>query len=579
MMDAATRACCALVTLFCLLCAPPLHAAERVTSPARNGGSGQIPSGFERVVFNTADGDWVADIRLPTAPRQGDVVEIHSAASYVSQVAAQATLFGVKQIALARGTTLRFTWNSRLGRWVPGGRIEVTPGPDYRLPAQTQKLGYLYLDDGHHAPRIGLPGNAPDGALLAVQSMAAATAQILPDRVVYPATLQLHQGDTYVFRFHKALDRWLLVNAPERAQSAAAALQVPTSPRTRVDLRDGQWQATQTLPATAGDRDRFVLRSTASLPATITAERFARPAPVELAGGDEYEFMYTAATRTWHMTRHPTRRVALSALADGRLATASVPVTRVVASQGDTSPQLALPAAQEGARVVFNAPGDRSVTVVATGLSERVGASEEVAFVVGADGRWHRETRTIDILSLYSKASAGRLGASAARARLVQAMALTNEALENSGANFRYRMVGLRQYDAAPGWKKLNDVVAALRDAPLAQQWRNELKADGIYYEGTESGCGLAWVRASAFNMVATGSLNCGITVMRHELGHNLGLSHGGGPVPNIMAGNAQPYYGTPLRFSAEGLPMRNAGEVDGVAVMNAFSAAVAGYR
>ena len=32
--------------------------------------------------------------------------------------------------------------------------------------------------------------------------------------------------------------------------------------------------------------------------------------------------------------------------------------------------------------------------------------------------------------------------------------------------------------------------------------------SDGIYYEGTESGCGLAWVRASAFNMVATGSLD-----------------------------------------------------------------------
>lgn len=579
MMDPMTRTCCALLTTFCLSCAVPVHAAERVTSPRLNGGSGQIPSGFDRVVFNTADGDWVADIRLPTAPRQGDVVQIHSAASYASQVDAQATLFGIAQIALTRGTTLQFTWNSALARWIPANRIEVVPGPEYRLPVQAQTLAYLYLDDSHHAPRIGLPEDGPEGALLAVQSMAAATAQVLTDQVVYPGTLQVRGGDTYVFRFIKALGRWLLVNAPERTQSAAVALQEPTSPRTRVDLRDGHWRATQTLPAMAGDRDRFVLRSTATLPATITAEHFARPAPAELARGDEYEFMYTADTRAWHLTRYPTRRVPLGTLPEGRLASADVPVTHVVASRGDGPQQLVLPAAQGGARVLLDAADDRSITVVARGLSERVDAGEQVAFAVGEDGQWHRQTRTIDILSLYSKASAGRLGASAARARLVQAMALTNEALENSGADFRYRVVGLREYDAPSSWTTLNHAVSALRDAPLAQQWRDEVKADGIYYEGTESGCGLAWVRASAFNMVATGSLDCGITVMRHELGHNLGLGHGSGPVANIMAGNAQPYYGTPLRFSAEGLPMRNAGEVDGVAVMNAFSAAVAGYR
>lgn len=579
MMDVVTRTRCALLTTLCLCCINPVHAAEWVTSPSRNGGSGQLPSGYTRVVFNTANGDWVPDIRLPTAPRNGDVVELRSAASYASQVAAETTLFGVERIALTRGMTLQFTWNSALARWTPLDRITVTKGTEYRLPVQAQSLAHLYLDDEHHASRVGLPSDGQNGALLAVQSEAGMEAEILTDQVLYPSTLQLRGGDTYVFRFNKALGRWLLANAPERTQSPAAALQAPSSPRTLVELRDGRWGATQTLPAMAGDRDRFVVRSNATLPAMIAAQSFASPAPRQLRRGDEYEFMYTTASRSWHMTRHPTRTVRFNTLAGGQLAAAAVPVTRVVASMGEAPPQLALPVAETGARVVVDAAGERSITVVAAGLSERVDTGEQVAFAVGADGRWYRETRTIDILSLYSKAAADRLGESAARARLVQAMALTNEALENSGATFRYRVVGLREYASPSSWKTLNDALAALRDAPLAQQWRNELKADGLYYEGTESGCGLAWVRASAFNMVATGSLNCGITVMRHELGHNLGLGHGSGPAANIMAGNAQPYYGTPWRFTAEGLPMRNAGEVDGVAVMNAFSATVAGYR
>ena len=578
-MDPAASRYRALAATLCLSCAISVHAAELVTSPVQNGGSGQIPSGYTHVVFNTANGNWVTDIQLPRLPRHGDVVELRSRAALASEVAARDTLFGVERIALTTGATLQFTWDSHLARWMPPGKMWVPNSEEYRLPVQTQWLSHLYLADGHHAPRVGLPADAPDGALLAVQSEATYNAQILTDEVLFASTLQLQRGDVYAFRFSKAAGRWLLVTAPERAQSPAGPLQTPSSPRTTVDLRDGLWRPTQTLPALAGDRDRFLVRSQATFAAVINAENFASPAPKQLLRGDEYEFMYSASTRSWHMARHPTRNVRLGMLANGQLADAAVPVTRVVADDADRLRHLILPVAEIGARVVLDAPGGHAVTVTASGLSERVDAGEQVAFKVGTDGKWRRETRTIDILSLYSKAAAGRLGDSAARARLVQAMALTNEALENSGANFRYRVVGLREYPSPSSWKTLNDALPALRDAPLAQQWRNELKADGIYYEGTEDGCGLAYVRASAFNMVATGSLNCGTTVMRHELGHNMGLGHGSGPVKNIMAGNAEAYYGTPWRFTAEGLPMRNAGEVDGVAVMDAFSATVAGYR
>lgn len=76
---------------------------------------------------------------------------------------------------------------------------------------------------------------------------------------------------------------------------------------------------------------------------------------------------------------------------------------------------------------------------------------------------------------------------------------------------------------------------------------------------------------------------------MRHELGHNMGLEHGGktesinqgyGLLSTIMAGNAIPYYSTPERYTADyGIPMGIPGKIDGVQAMNGISAAVAAYR
>ena len=167
---------------------------------------------------------------------------------------------------------------------------------------------------------------------------------------------------------------------------------------------------------------------------------------------------------------------------------------------------------------------------------------------------------------------------------------LTNQALANSGANFRYRLAGLRRFAAPAHWTELGHPVSELRSNATAQAWRNEVKADGIYYEGSESGCGLAYVRASASSMVATGTIHCGTTVMRHEMGHNMGLDHGGtagagyaqGYLPGhtIMAGNAIPYFATPQRLDpTDGIRLGIANQYDAVRAMNEYSATVAAFR
>jgi hypothetical protein len=285
-----------------------------------------------------------------------------------------------------------------------------------------------------------------------------------------------------------------------------------------------------------------------------------------------------------------------SPLSGGRLPDTSTPTTRLQASDGNWTPTVVLPAkAKSGDRVIVESAATWGFNVVpggasATFASQPVGNGDTIAFVVDSQGRWTRETRTIDMLNIYADRVVAAYGGQAARARQLESFRLTNEALENSGANFRLRMVGLMQHRDQGA--SLGDALERLRDDVVVQNERKRLKADALYYEGAEEGCGLAWVNSypSAYNMVASGSIHCGTTVMRHEFGHNMGLAHGGTPgtpvyatgyslLGTVMGGNAIPYFSTPRRYDAQlGVPMGVVNVIDATRAMDEHSEEVSNF-
>lgn len=198
---------------------------------------------------------------------------------------------------------------------------------------------------------------------------------------------------------------------------------------------------------------------------------------------------------------------------------------------------------------------------------------------------------TIDLLILYSHKNVERLGEAAARKRLVDGYILSNQALENSGATFRFRMVGLEKLQT-PNWGSLNTALSSVLKYGPVPKLREDYGADAVYYEGTESGCGLAYVKSGINNMVASGTLACPTTVMRHELGHNMGCGHGttnpnytGGmaigwsPERTCMGGNSIPYFSTPNRTNpASGKVIGFANRVDATRAMSEFAPTVAAY-
>ncbi|CAI0724318.1 zinc-dependent metalloprotease family protein [Serratia quinivorans] len=565
------------------------------TSPNQLG-SGNLPSGYDEITFTMGNGNWAKGIKLPLEPKDKNTVIIISSAAYTAYI--DTTDVDVPLPSLPIKTDSRYTlvYQEKTKKWgISGTGISyLTPNDTGdAIPEKTDNIIFYSMADSNWVPAVSLPAKANDGAYIIVRSTATWNSQVNKNNMLYASTTTIVSNDIYTFKYLAAFNRWVIESAPVRnlfADSINVQMPKPTSQRTEVNFTSQHWIERIKLPVNPNDRDKVSLKSSSIFEATIDDSNVNMPGVMRLISGDQYDFTYIAENKKWQLMKHPDTRYEAHEIADGKLGKLTRPRTLIHVSDGNYHSQLTLPATPTaGSRVIISSDAAWDFRVLADGKSYPISNGETVAFKVDENNVWTKETITIDLLLLYSDKAAARLGEDTMRNRLLEGFRLTNEALENSGANFRYRMRGLRQVVAKDSWKALGDPLGELRSDPTVQGWRDSLKADGVYYEGTEDGCGLAWVRSSAFNMVATGSINCGTTVMRHELGHNMGLHHadgsdsynqGYGLLATIMGGNAIPYYSTPHRYTLDyGIPMGIVDKIDAVRAMNEFSATVAAYR
>ncbi|MBU2713194.1 zinc-dependent metalloprotease family protein [Zooshikella harenae] len=577
------------------------YASEISLTPNSNGG-GALPSGYDKITFTLGDGNWTKNITLPAIPTNGSMVIINSTAGYKSYLDTGTTGIPLKELVISRDESYSFTYSNKSWTIKGNGISHLSPNDSGALiPNNPSKVTYYHLSDGNWTQQVTLPSQASDGDYIVVKSNAAFDSQISSENQLYKSTTLLKTGDEYVFKFDQSFQKWLLEKTPVRsltAKEATSQMSSLTSPRTKVRFYDGNWVHTLHLPDDAGDRDKVVLQSNATWTATVDGSNINNFQSLKLNTGDDYELTYIAENKQWEVTKSPVKTYQAKELVNGQIPQLVRPNAIIEFNDGNWVRDLYLPyPSPKNTRVTVKTDATWSFNV--HGIKNKsdnmvnIEKGQTVSFKVDENGLWQQETLVIDILMLYSDKVASKLGESAARARMFESFSLTNEALENSGANFRLRMVGLKKVHAKSHWEKLGDPLSELRNDELVQSLRNELNADAIYYEGTEDGCGLAWVRASSYNMVGTGSINCGTTVMRHEFGHNMSLNHGVdhgdtngnyavgyNVVKSVMGGNATPFYATPKRFSeAYGIPMGIEGQIDAVRAMNEFSSRVASYR
>jgi hypothetical protein len=212
------------------------------------------------------------------------------------------------------------------------------------------------------------------------------------------------------------------------------------------------------------------------------------------------------------------------------------------------------------------------------------------------DQGWVADSHTIDMLLVLDPAVVEKIGESAAKLRMLASIDLTNLTAENSHAQFYIRSAGIMQ--STVKGEDSNDILDNVLKNPIIQNERNRVAADMVYYESKdlEKGiCGRAFSSLTTpldNEMVALGISSCGLTVMRHELGHNFGLQHSYDEQDTIhrgfqhvlgstaMGGNTINYFSSPKLYSPRyAVRLGEEGKIDAVALLNRNAPIIAKFR
>ena len=585
------------ISLFVATCMLSGVVASTVLTPNTNKNSGLIPSGHSDLQFNLSNGNWVQNLNLPASANDQDVITINSQAGYASYLDTSNTDLPLESLTIRQGQSYSFVFDKTSAQWrvKPTVSYPSNGANDFAVINNNQMIQKVHVRNGQWARQITLPSNVAEGTLINVISDAGYDSSINTSNLLFASSYTLKNGDSFWFKYSKELAKWVPESISPyqlKAQNVGSKITSIKAPLTEVIFADGNWIPTLELPQTAKDRDRIVVKSSATWEATISNTHINTQATLKLNRGDRYEFMYVADISKWVLMSSPQLDLEAKSLNTQKLPDMKQPLVRVKIGNANWQATLALPSkASIGDKVIFSSLADWSTTITASnGLKQTISKGEDQRYIFSATG-WVKDSYTIDMLLVNSPEVSKSLGANAAKIRMLEAQDLSNVAAENSNAQFYIRDVGYLEY-RIPGSTKLGDITGAGRDDKMIQNERNRVKADAVYYQGNEEGCGLAWVNKSplAYNMLGTSSTNCGLSVMRHEFGHNMGVDHNDShdsargfahPLGStIMGGNSLPFFSSPTLYHPKyGYRLGLANKTDALSMINKNAPVVAQFR
>ncbi|MCU4347725.1 metalloendopeptidase CpaA [Acinetobacter lactucae] len=566
--------------------------AATTLSPNQNNKSGVIPSGYDDLIFTISDGNWVKTISLPSTSKEGALLTIKSTAGLSSEIDLSNVKINKKGfLTLKSGNTFSFKFTG--DKWElyvaePENNFNPTKNGN-TVPNFSASIAQYSIDDTAWAETVYLPQNPTNDQLLIVKSTATKAAKIDSQNTLFASSFKLNKNDSYIFQYNQKLAKWIPISVPSHIinvqQNDIAAfyqkLQKLNTPKTEVHFANGAWTPSFKLPQTANDRDRIVVTSTADWQSVIENVNTNTTATMKLNKGNRYEFIYISDKSQWVLISSPKTIINAQQAAQGF--TFKTPVVEITADNTQWSPSINLPnSTQTGDKVIVSNYADKAFTVTSTNLSRTLNTGDKIRFVFN-NNAWNVDSYQIDLLIVNSPVVNDNLGATAAKIRAREALRLTNEALENSQAKAYFREVGY--IDHRIDGTSLSEAIRNGRTDSVVQAERTKTGADAIYTITDHSGCGLAWINTTPNKSYMIGSENykCGITAMRHELGHNMGLGHGeserttgyhwGFSHPlgsTIMAGNQIGLYSSPNHYSPEyGVRLGDAEKYDGLRKIN----------
>ena len=135
---------------------------------------------------------------------------------------------------------------------------------------------------------------------------------IATNNLLFPSSFNLQNGSEYWFKYNSALQKWV----PEfikpiklNVKDIGTNLNAVSAPVTEVNFANANWVANFTLPSTANDRDRILVKSTATWTAKINNTNINSSASLMLKTGDQYEFMYVSDKGHWVLMSAPIKNI------------------------------------------------------------------------------------------------------------------------------------------------------------------------------------------------------------------------------------------------------------------------------
>lgn len=586
-----------LTLLASLLCVSTVFAAGIVFTPEFNSEQEELPSGQPDLILTMRNGQWIKHISLPKTAKSGDKITIRNDADYESTISTHNIDIPLDKLTLKKGQQLQFKFSAVQQQW--HYQVEQSVQVQPVLSLGQALVNSVQITSSNWLDRIRLPYIAADGALLKISSEAEQVSSIDPDGLLFASSFKLKRGDVQWFRYYQALNKWVPESIQARQVNVQQIGQVMTSVDaavTQVNFSDGNWVTDFTLPATAQDRDRIVVSSTASWPAKINNRHIQTQASLTLKQGDRYEFVFIADQGQWVLLSFPVDYINAQELKNSQLNAQYYPLSQLELSSQSWRPEIKLPRkAQIDDKIVVKSHANQSTFISsANGLSSFLRPGETQRYVYTAKG-WAVDSYTLDVLMVLHPDVVNQLGESAAKLRLLAAMELTNLTAQNSHAQFYIRQAGV-MISAVPGTTMSKTLSNILHSTAIKNE-RERVAADMVYYESLGPDpdyCGLAFssVKPVAQYMAAMGIHSCGISVMRHELGHNLGLQHDYDEMVTVhrgfrhvlgstaMGGNTLNYYSSPKLYSPHyAVRLGEEGRIDAVSLLNKNAPIIAKFR
>lgn len=516
--------------------------------------------------FYVGERDWMDKIRLPEELRLLDIINNATASGKTLEIHGPIWNVPGEPLKLAAGRSVLFSSRKQGGLTFPFSNPTQSPpnAPRWQIPANSDLISVIELRDGKHAGELTLPpaGKAFDS--ITITNKAAWTTQVLGANTPFPGQrMDVEPWESVRVEFDPVARQWMWVHAPYKKKPVKDH-DLRIASRTVVELQDGDWASPLVPPRKPYDRDRIILRSNATWDSKTRVNNEDLP----LRRGDEYEYVFVAEKDRWHQLRQPVRKVDTTYQREVRLQDEGYGVIEVTAPvSGTITPRVILPKPRQGLRVIAVGHPVNTMNIVADSLNVSVLSNEKIAFRVNDRGLWERETTTIDLVRVLDMSSGEVPRRWDALMLMDENLRLANEALENSGATFRYRVVGSQIESFTYPGVDLRRVPADLARDPNVQALVKKHRADGIYYGGSNRWntevCDSSHISYTEKTFVIATALTCPTSTFRRSAGFALGVPNNtvAKPVQVIGSGDQFPFYPTPHRMLPDGRWAFNPGQ------------------